>query len=576
MTTVCISIAVFMITAVFSMADMAVRQETARLAEKHGGAAIKELIASPSVQSLFPIAAALFIFVLLAGIFMIAGSLNSTVKQKTKLYGVLRCIGMSKKQIKRYVRLEALDLCKLAVPAGIAVGTAAAWIMCAVLKYRVGGEWADMPQLKLSAIGIIGGALVGVLTVLLAARRPAKGASEVSPVAAVSGRDRNPKGGAALGTRSLSIETALGVSHAASPRKNLLLMIGSFALSIVLFLSFSVFVDLVNCLMPQSENAAEIEVWSPDDGNSLDAALLNKLNNAEGVKRAFARRALFDVELRHGDGITTADLISYGEFDLRCLERDGMLERKSDIESVISGGSFTLVISDGDIGTGDEISVFGTPLAVSGKLRYDPFSEDGSAEKTTLIVSDELFERLTGVGDYSMILVQLSPDAADENVEAIRGIVGGAGTVNDCREDDNSGTYTAFLICTYSFLAIIAAVTVLNIVNSISMSVSAKMKQYGAMRAVGMSEKQLEKMIRAEALSYAASGCTVGLILGLALGKWLYGFLITSHFPYAEWSLPIPQLAVIVIFFALSVVAGIYAPIKRIREMSITETLSEL
>ena len=35
--------------------------------------------------------------------------------QRTKFFGMMRCIGMSKKQIKRFVRLEALNWCKTAV-----------------------------------------------------------------------------------------------------------------------------------------------------------------------------------------------------------------------------------------------------------------------------------------------------------------------------------------------------------------------------------------------------------------------------------------------------------------------------
>ena len=111
---------------------------------------------------------------------------------------------------------------------------------------------------------------------------------------------------------------------------------------------------------------------------------------------------------------------------------------------------------------------------------------------------------------------------------------------------------------------------------SISVSVSARIKQYGAMRAVGMSEKQLEKMIVSEALTYAASGCAVGIIVGLLISRWLYGFLISSHFGYATWHLPITDLTVIAVFFALSVIAGVYAPVKRLRNMSITETINEL
>ena len=52
--------------------------------------------------------------------------------------------------------------------------------------------------------------------------------------------------------------------------------------------------------------------------------------------------------------------------------------------------------------------------------------------------------------------------------------------------------------------------------------------------------------------------------------------LLTSHYAYALWHLPMAELAVIAVFFALSVAAGIRAPIKRLNEMSITETIGQL
>ena len=76
--------------------------------------------------------------------------------------------------------------------------------------------------------------------------------------------------------------------------------------------------------------------------------------------------------------------------------------------------------------------------------------------------------------------------------------------------------------CSIRFLAIISLITVLNIMNSISMGVSARIKQYGAMRAVGMESRQVTKMIAAEAITYAASGAIVGIVLGLMLHHLIY------------------------------------------------------
>ena len=105
---------------------------------------------------------------------------------------------------------------------------------------------------------------------------------------------------------------------------------------------------------------------------------------------------------------------------------------------------------------------------------------------------------------------------------------------------------------------------------------SARMKQYGAMRAVGMDERQMTKMIACEAFTYAVLGCVVGCAIGLPLSKALYDFLIAGHFPSAVWQFPILSLGVILLFVSIAAIAAVYAPAKRIRNMSITATINEL
>ena len=64
--------------------------------------------------------------------------------------------------------------------------------------------------------------------------------------------------------------------------------------------------------------------------------------------------------------------------------------------------------------------------------------------------------------------------------------------------------------------------------------------------------------------------------IGLPLSKSLYDFLIAGHFPSAVWQFPIISLGVILLFVSIAAIAAVYAPAKRIRNMSITATINEL
>ncbi len=583
MTLLCIIFAVFMVTAVFSMAEMGARMEQARLLEKHGSLSFQELFSSEMGQSLILIAGVLFFLILIAGVLMISSSMNSIVAQRTKFFGMMRCIGMSRQQIICFVRLEALNWCKTAVPIGLGLGIVTTWGLCAALRFLVGEEFSGIPLFRVSIIGIVSGIIVGVVTVLFAAGSPSKRAAKVSPVTAVSGNLENGKKVRhSVNTRLSKIETALGIHHAASVKKNLILMTGSFALSIILFLSFSVLIEFVNYLMPQSAAAADISISGSDGINSINNNLADTISSMEGVKQVYGRRSAFDIPAGLNGDTTlsgTIDMISFDDFDLNCLEKDGLLQRGSNLSDVYGNSHYALATWDRNCSwkIGDKILVGDEELEIAGLLKHDLFSGDGlTGGKMTLITSGETFSRLTGETDYSLLMVQMKRDATDGDVRAISDTVGSDYSFSDKRDEQTGGTYLAFVACVYGFLAIITLVTVLNIVNSISMSVSARIKQYGAMRAVGMDDRQISKMITAEAFTYASWGCVVGCGVGLPFSKLLYDFLITGHFSYAVWNFPVSLVAIIILFVVFAAVLAVHAPTKRIRNMEITETINDL
>ena len=524
------------------------------------------------IVGLYGVAAILVVIVVLAGIMMISGSLNAGVAQRTEYYGMLRCIGAGKRQVKRLVRREALHWLLLAIPAGAVISTLICWVICAVLAYGIGGEWAGMPVGRISWIGIGIGVLVGTITVILAAAAPAKRAAAVSPIAAVSGSgDGQNAGMAKLGKAPVPI--ALGVHHVFAKKKNLLLMTASFALSIILFLTFSVMITWIeNALTTNKPYSPDISLYYSDYSAGLGSDLADDLRGISGVKHVYGRMHRL-TEVENCEKANKIDLISYDEIQFAWARADLL---HGDIEAAANEtGKVIIAFEKGTaFELGDTMDVNGKTLTVAALLSDSPFS---AGSNPTVICSEETFSEIFGACNYSVIDLQLKKGYGDETVADIRSIVDDKVILSDRREGntETNSTYLAFSVLVYGFLAMVAMITVFHIINSISMSVIARQRQYGMMRAIGMDSSQLRQMITAESLGYGISGCLVGCAAGLPLHAWFYRATISNYWGIA-WQIPWPQLLIIIGVVLCSAFVAARGPVRRIMSRPVTEAVGSL
>ena len=532
---------------------------------------------APVILYIYLSAAVLFVLVLTAGILMIAASLNSIVSQRTEFFGLLRCIGATPKQIMRLVRQEALGWCRLAIPASLALGTVTIWILCAALRFLSPEYFGALPVFSLSVPSLLTGTAAGILTVLLAARAPARKAARVSPLTAVSGEAGSCRPvRKAADTRHLRIDTALGLHHAGASRKNLFLMTGSFSLSIILFLSFSVAVDFMNhSLTPLRPWTADISIISPDQTCSVDSAYLEILEENPAVRTAYGRMFAYEVPVMVNGRETKIDLISYDQRQFAWAE-EYLLNGSTEAVQNEPGTALTVYSPDNLLQTGDTLALScegdTKALQIAGTLSSCPFTASTGA--SIVICSENTFRQLTGENGYTIVDLQLASDASDADVNAIHQLVGTQYTFSDERISNASaqGAWYCFRLFVCGFLVLIALITIFNVINSISMSAAARTRQYGTFRAIGLSTRQLLRMLAAEAAAYAAAGGLLGAMLGLFFHRLLFSSLITIHWG-DSWTVPWAELGTIVLIMLLSVALAVYGPWRRLRDMSIVDTI---
>lgn len=534
---------------------------------------ITGMSSSSYIVGLYGIAAVLVFLVVLASIMMIAGSMNTNVAQRTQYFGMLRCIGTSRLQVRRIVRREAMAWLLSAIPVGVIASIFACWGVCAILAYGIGGEWKDMPVGRISFVGIILGVLIGLITVLLSAGAPARRAAKISPITAVSGNQTDAFSGRSLRDNVNNIDISIGIHHAVTKKTNLLLMTGSFALSIILFLFFSVMLDWIDLALETNKPyTPDLSVYYEGYEAGLDGGLVENIRNVSGVKYAYGRKHIL-ADVHSDKGVSSVDLISYDDIQFDWAKGDLLCGSIEDTRSIVNN---VMVVFDknNSLNKGDTLELNGQTLTVSALLSDSPF---GSGDIPTIICSEETFKACCGEADYKVIDIQMKKSAGNETVAGIRVLLDDDMRLSDRRavNTETKSTYLAFTALVYIFLSLVALIAVFNIINSISMSVTARHRQYGMMRAIGLNKAQLVRMVRTEALTYAVSGCLVGCVFGLPLNAWFYKAAISNYFG-TPWRFPVFELLIIFAVILLAALASVRGPVKRLMECSVVDTINSI
>ena len=127
--------------------------------------------------------AALLILIALTGYLIIYNIFQISVANDIRLYGLLKTIGTTARQLRRVIRRQALALCVVGIPLGLLLG----WLVGSALCPAVLATLDTYQAEKASANPLIfaGAAVFSLLTVLVSCLKPGRMAGKVSPVEAV-------------------------------------------------------------------------------------------------------------------------------------------------------------------------------------------------------------------------------------------------------------------------------------------------------------------------------------------------------------------------------------------------------
>ncbi|HEV3407491.1 MAG TPA: FtsX-like permease family protein [Gaiellaceae bacterium] len=136
--------------------------------------------------------------------------------------------------------------------------------------------------------------------------------------------------------------------------------------------------------------------------------------------------------------------------------------------------------------------------------------------------------------------------------------------------DKQDEDFNRFLIMLYVLLALSVIVSVFGMVNTLVLSVFERTREVGMLRAVGMTRRQVRRMVRHESVITALIGAALGLPLGIFLAA-----LVTRALQEFDVRFEVPG-SQLVVFAIVAVIVGVVAaivPARRAARLNVLQAL---
>ncbi len=571
---------------------------------------------------------------LFVSIFIIYNTFAIVLSQRTRELALLRTVGAGPGQIQRSILGEAFVIGVLATVGGLGGGIAMAKGLEALFSLT-GADFPEYPII-LATRTLVAAVVIGVGMTMLAAIGPARKASTIPPIAALRGeadatapgsRTRKISGcalliaGAGAGAMGL---TGFG----STPITIAMLATGAAGVFLGVTILSPLVVGLVTAVLgwPTSriagiagtlaqKNAARNPRRTASTAAALTiglALITTALVLGQSVKAGIAKAF---VESAVAEYYVTDDLeeVTFPTTLAAQLQNSNLVDaatgfryaevRMNETITVIAAAEFDQLPSllDLDIDEGGFDTTVANPLLISGDEAEALGLEVGDTVTTEFSHGTIVEATITGVFRDQLIISQdyvfdtavfdrAGVDIADEwlafstrdgtDPAALDALIVGLADQFPHGHFETSaefqkrivGFVDGALLVVNVMVALAVIIALIGITNTLALSVFERTRELGLIRAVGMTRRQLRRMVRYEAALVA----TFGAVLGAGIGI-LFGFGVVSALPNtfaSTVSIPVRSIAILMLLAAAAGVIAAWLPARRAGRLNVLDAIT--
>ena len=283
------------------------------------------------------------------------------------------------------------------------------------------------------------------------------------------------------------------------------------------------------------------------DVRAGEARAFNHTSTLTAVNPAASQ--MFELDWKQGSGSVLATLGADGAFVDTGYAKDHHLHVGSPIRLTFATGAqktFTLR------------GIFDPPTGGS------PFG--------SVTISDATFDRFVAQPENLYSFVLMKGGQTDANRAALdrtlKAFPNAKAATREKFIDNQISGLSSVLNILYVLLALSVIVSLFGIVNTLVLTVFERTREIGMLRAIGMTRRQVRRMIRHESVITALIGAVIGIALGIVLAA-----LLIARVDFIVLSVPVGQL---IIFGIAAIFVGILAAIFPARRASRLNVLKAL